>query len=113
MPISHRSVMANFRCGVAPLKLETGRYLNQTVEERLCPICQTDIENEEHVIMKCATYESLRQVLFAKAHACDNKFESLSDSDKFIFLFSTDSIVHEVAKTCFLILKIRNSHLYR
>ena len=45
---------AKFRCGVAPLKIKTGRYgVNRVpVEERLCEACNS-VEDEFHVLMKC------------------------------------------------------------
>lgn len=30
-----RSVLAQFRCGIFPLRIETGRYVNESPEERL------------------------------------------------------------------------------
>ncbi len=36
LPYVHRSAMAKFRCGVAPLKIETGRYENIPLEARIC-----------------------------------------------------------------------------
>ena len=67
MPTSHRSAFAKFRCGVAPLRLETGRYEGLTVNERVCPFCRTQIETEIHVITQCKTYENIRDSLFQKA----------------------------------------------
>ena len=113
MPISHRTALAKFRCGVAPLKIETGRYSNQPMEERFCPFCLNVVENEVHAILHCPEYETERNSLFRKANEYDNTFSRLSDSDKFIFLFSTNEIVRDVAKTCFLILKNRSSKLYK
>ena len=40
----HRSAIAKFRCGVAPIRLETGRYEHLNVDERICPICKTEVE---------------------------------------------------------------------
>ena len=50
----HRSAYAKFRCGVAPIKIETCRYgLNRlSVEQRVCEECQV-VEDECHVIMHC------------------------------------------------------------
>jgi hypothetical protein len=45
-----RSAFAKFRCGVAPLRIETGRYENKNVNERVCFICHDQIEDEKHVI---------------------------------------------------------------
>ena len=38
MSKKHRSAMAKFRCGVAPIKLETGRYNGTPVNNRICEI---------------------------------------------------------------------------
>ena len=37
---SERSVMAQFRFGILPLNIETGRFRNQALEERLCTLCE-------------------------------------------------------------------------
>jgi hypothetical protein len=36
MPRGNRSAYAQFRCGVAPLRLETGRYEQLVLEQRVC-----------------------------------------------------------------------------
>ena len=57
----YRSAYAKFRCGVAPIKIETCRYgLNRVpVEQRLCNECNL-IEDEFHVLMVCNRYISIR-----------------------------------------------------
>ena len=50
IPKSYRSTLAIFRCGVAPIKLETGRYENLPVDEQKCFVCDS-VESECHVIM--------------------------------------------------------------
>ena len=66
MPLRHRSAFAKFRCGVAPLRIETGRYENKPLEERICPFCD-EIENETHVLFNCYLYDDFRNELFRKA----------------------------------------------
>lgn len=39
MPTRYRSAFAKFRCGVAPLKVETGRHENLPVDKRFCFNC--------------------------------------------------------------------------
>ena len=43
---AHRAAYAKFRCGLAPLRIETGRYLGQPLEARICPFCPNHIEDE-------------------------------------------------------------------
>ena len=45
LPLKNRSSFAKFRCGVAPIRIETGRYEGLSVEERICPFC-SDIEDK-------------------------------------------------------------------
>ena len=109
---AHRAAYANFRCGVALLKVETGRYLGQPLEAIICPFCPNRIEDEQHVILHCPAYDSLRQHLFRKASNLCEGFCRNDDIEKIIVLLSTKSLVRIVAKTCFLILRKRNTQLY-
>ena len=55
--------IAQIRCGVLPLHIETGRYRNLKVEERLCKVCESQsVENEFHFIFDCPAYSQLRLV---------------------------------------------------
>ena len=112
IPIRYRSAYAKFRCGVAPLKIETGRYERIALNERLCFNCDSSIEDEKHVLLSCPLYGDLRQSLFIDILHQNNSFLTLSDDEKFIFLFSNENVCNSVARTCFNILLRRNSILY-
>ncbi len=101
MPLKHRSAFAKFRCGVAPLRIETGRYENLDVHDRVCPFCDNEIENETHVILECSIYNDVRTPLLEKACQFDNNFNSLTLSEKMKFLFSNQNMIRICAKTCF------------
>ena len=55
----YRSAYAKFRCGVAPIKIETCRYDLQRVpvEQRFCETCHV-VEGEFHV-MECTLYDDV------------------------------------------------------
>ena len=53
LPYGHRSVFAKFRCGVAPLIVETGRYENVKLKDRVCPFCKDATEDEVHALLNC------------------------------------------------------------
>ena len=113
MPKCHRAAFAKFRCGVAPLAIETGRYLNLHVNQRVCFNCSTEVEDEQHVFMRCPLYSELRDALFLYVENVYNNFGQMSENDKFNFLFSNGDICSIVAKTCHQMLMCRNSHLYQ
>jgi hypothetical protein len=91
----HRRVMAHFRCGVAPIKIETGRYerILIPIGERTCFNCMDpgghldskwvrmcvhghnpSIENEMHVLLKCHVYGHIRLTLLHEAHVILPRF---------------------------------------
>ena len=48
---NNRSTIAKFGCGVAPLRIETGRFERLPVDQRLCFHCNGLVENELHAIV--------------------------------------------------------------
>lgn len=111
MPQRHRSAFSKFRCGVAPLKIETGRYERKNLDERVCFNCNI-LEDEKHVLLNCPLYEDLRHALFIDILCHNDMFLNLSDEEKFIYMFKNTNICNIVAKTCNNILTRRNSILY-
>ena len=113
---SHRSALAKFRCGVAPLRLETGRYERGRlpVEERICLLCNcNEIESEIHVITRCPLYDDLRRELYTAAEDVNGLFNELLDADKVLFLLSNDNIVKKTARILHCILLRRQLNFYR
>ena len=88
IPGKYKSAFAKFRCGVAPLKIETGRYEGILTENRLCfnNACHMNncIEDEKHVLLYCPVCEYLRQYLFNHACLYNDNFMHLSDDDQSI-----------------------------
>lgn len=111
LPLKHRSAFSKFRCGVAPLRIETGRYENLNINERLCPFCDA-VEDEKHVILKCNVYTDLRNILCDKASSVCQDFINFNDDEKLSFLFKHKDLIRICAKTCFNILQRRNSLLF-
>ena len=108
-----RQAFAKFRCGVAPIRIETGRFVGESVNERVCKICNSgEIEDEEHCLIRCKTYESIRNVLFAAAEDVISNFQELCDEEKFISLMSHPELCKVVSKACHDILKMRQNEIY-
>ena len=66
MQRNHRSAFAKFRMGIAPLRIETGRYERLKEEEITCFLCSDTVESEEHVLLNCPLYTHSREPWFAK-----------------------------------------------
>jgi hypothetical protein len=113
MSRTHRAAFAQFWCGVAPIRLETGRYERTPANERYCPFCPTKVEEEFHVISKCMLYDDLSKVLYAKALSVNGSLNTMTDVEQFVFLFSSLELIRLSAKTCFLILQRRSEYVYR
>ncbi|XP_071151601.1 uncharacterized protein [Mytilus edulis] len=111
MTLKFRSSFAKFRCGVAPLRIETGRYERKEIHERTRFYCNDSIEDELHVLLKCPLYEDLRHILFYEVSNFNVDFNILSDNEKLFFLFN-DKVFDSVARTCYSILIRRNGFLY-
>ena len=110
LPHAHRSALCKFRCGVAPIRIETGRYENLPVSDRVCHFCNVT-EDECHVILDCAMYNDIRKPLLDKAIDICQTFCDKQILDKLVFLLTHPDLIRLCAKTCFLILKQRSVYL--
>jgi hypothetical protein len=83
-----RSLTAQLRLGILPIKVETGRYTNIQIQDRLCEHCVNLVEDECHFILHCRQNRLGRQILFNKAAGMCHNFLQLDDSEKMSFLFN-------------------------
>ena len=110
VPKKYRSAYAKFRCGVAPIKIETCRYgINRIpVNERLCESCES-VEDEYHVLMQCPKYDDIRTVAFESICRITPCFTTnISNEDQFIQIMSNPLYYKIVSKAMHHIL---NAHL--
>lgn len=85
-------IPCKFRCGVALIIIETGRYENVSEGLRLCPIFQHSIKSKSHLLLHCET----------KDIAVDNEFYTFSVENKTTYLLS-NQLIAVVAWQSFLI----------
>ena len=86
--VNQRSAMSRFRCGVAPITLEIGRFFNIPANERFSNFCSDQVEDESHVILLCPLYNKIREELFIHASYISDDFMQMSGTEKIVFLFS-------------------------
>ena len=90
MSKSQRSLVAQLRLGILPLAIETGRYTNTPINERLCFWCKNKVENEFHFVYECILYENLRIELFSYMFQKIPGFLILSEEEKFLCIMKSD-----------------------
>ena len=94
---AERSFLAQFRFGILPIHVETGRFNRTPLEERTCAICgKAEIEDEEHFLLKCSKYKNTRNNLFNKCRQKEPNFENLNNSDKIQIMMT--SMVNQSAR---------------
>ena len=83
-----RSVLAQIRLGILPLKIETGRFENLLPENRLCEFCSNQtIEDEEHFLFKCELNRELRMKFMYTLQ--NRSTETISNESSSIILWKT------------------------
>ena len=61
---SKRSLIAQLRSGILPLRIETGRHVSEEVSERICCMCKMGvIEDEVHFLFDCPLYKNEHNTL--------------------------------------------------
>jgi len=86
---SERSLMAQIRSGTLPLEIETGRFRNVKIEERLCKLCTLNVtEDESHFIFECPFYNEYREDFFLHVTNSRNDYVYLCYEDQLSVLFT-------------------------
>jgi hypothetical protein len=83
---SERSLLAQFRFGILPLHIETGRYKHLTPEQRICELCNRDVEDELHFLLRCPVYFRERALMLEHARRVCETFDTLDDGEQLILL---------------------------
>ena len=62
LPFYLRKPISKIRCSDHNLQIERGRHLGTERDKRICYNCQlNEVEDEEHFLLKCTTYQGLRK----------------------------------------------------
>jgi hypothetical protein len=105
---NQRSMLAQLRCGTLPLHIETGRFSNKKVEDRICTICNSgDIESEYHFLFHCNFYNQERTVFY---ESIDQIVQDKVDHEKLGYLFKNNC--RKLAKYVCKIFKQRQDKIY-
>ena len=106
-----KSLLAQLRYGILPLRVETGRFVNEKRCDRICTLCNTgNVEDQIHFLFHCNLYETQRNEFYVKARNIIERWDELSDIDKLASLFKHMSrALGKYVKNIFL---LRRNKLY-
>ena len=96
--IKVRQKLTKLRLSNHKLRIEVGRHMGLQKEERVCEVCNEDIEDEIHFLVKCKHYEPLRRSLLETCMQLKPNFMFYSDEEKFIYLMTNHSLLGNVSK---------------
>lgn len=72
VPKHERSLISQLLCGSLRIRLETSRYDNEPLFDRICETCNSgEVENESHLVFDCIAYKNLRDQLYEKVGDCN------------------------------------------
>jgi hypothetical protein len=85
-----RAVLAQFRVGITPLKIEIGRFYRIPLEFRLCEFClhHDVIEDETHFLLECCMYNSARAIFFHFILKMEENFFDMGRVEQLNFIFN-------------------------
>ncbi len=62
LPRNHKSLLSKLKVGILPLHIETGRWKDIPLEERICYACdEFNLEDEYHFLIHCDSYKKHAQ----------------------------------------------------
>ena len=73
------------------LRIERGRYEGLNVEDRICNLCNANIEDEFHFLMNCPSLLNCRTEYFNMIKKINTNSDKLSTEGKFIWLLSNEN----------------------
>ena len=76
--------MSQFRLGMLPIRIETGRIKNTPKEERFCDHCPQQVEDEYLFVLSCTLYDEIRKSLYQKACSVYNDLDKLDKYGKLL-----------------------------
>ena len=108
-----RSILAQLRYSILPLRIETGRFQDIPIEFRHCLFCNENfIESEIHFMLYCSYYNDLRFTYFNKIREVDFYFDLLEENEKVKRLMNED-VIKETSKFLTEAFEKRQITLYR
>lgn len=88
-----RKVIAKFRISDHNLEVERGRYKGLQLNDRICKLCNSSIEDEVHYLLECPSLSHVRDPLIDNICFKYKNFKNLNSISKFIWLMTSEDTV--------------------
>jgi hypothetical protein len=109
---SQRSLLAQLRLGILPLRLETGRFTNMKISDRICQICQSNnIEDELHFLFSCDAYAQERHMFVQDLNNICHNTVNMGNVE--LLQFCCENVPRKLSKYICTIFEIRKEKQYR
>ena len=111
LPYSERNIFTKFRIGVHNLEIEKGRHKNLPEHIRICTLCNCEVEDEIHFLMRCTKLKTFRENHLGCIFKSYPNAEKLNDT--FIWLMSNENqnVLKELVKMIEILENERNTLL--
>ncbi len=84
-----KALLSQLRYGVLPLRVETGRFVGESHENRICTLCDLNcVENTMHFLFQCPLYTNNRNELYNRAKLVLPEWNNLTEVEKLCKLFT-------------------------
>ena len=94
----HRISLTKLRLSNHTLMIEKGRHLKLDRNQRYCPFCSNEVEDEIHFMITCKNYAAERYELFDQMGRIYPTFTHIKDEDKFKMLLTNINILDKTAQ---------------
>ena len=95
--VKHRNALSKLRLSNHKLNIEVGRHKRIAKENRFCPFCVDNIEDEVHFLIECELYKNSRENLWEELHLVNPNFIYYNIDQKFKYLMENENTITKVA----------------
>jgi hypothetical protein len=74
------------------LEIERGRYRKIPASQRICKLCNLEVEDELHFLLECPNSNKIRKEILEQLEKKFNNLKSLDNTSKFVWLLSAEDI---------------------
>ena len=82
--------LCKFRISAHQLEIDRGRYFNVEVKNRICKLCNSDVEDEIHFLLKWSALLKIRNPILNSLQSNYKNFSRLDTESSFIWLMSSE-----------------------